>query len=123
MWSATSLTVARGDIGTVANHIDHVVKVAGIDHVGIGSDYDGVGTLPEGLDDVSCFPNLTAELLRRGYSERDVKKILGGIVLRVMREVETVSKRLRRQRPPSMATTAPAELLTDAPTSAPSTAR
>lgn len=102
----------RGDIGTVADHIDHIVKVAGIEHVGIGSDFDGVGTLPEGLDDVSCFPNLTEELLRRGYNERDVKKILGGNVLRVMREVEHVSKQLRTKRVPSTATTLPAELMT-----------
>ena len=107
--------IPRGDVGTVADHIDHVVKVAGIDHVGIGSDYDGVSTLPEGLEDVSCYPHLTAELLRRGYSDRDVKKILGGNVLRVMRQVEAVSRRLRAERPPSMATTTPASLLVDAP--------
>ena len=115
--------IPRGDVGTVADHIDHVVKVAGVDHVGIGADYDGVGTLPEGLDDVSCFPNLTAELLRRGYRERDVKKILGGNVLRVIREVEAVSRRLQKQRGPSMATTTPSELLKDVPSSRPATAR
>ena len=121
-WEAENPT-PRGNIGTVADHIDHVVKVAGIDHVGIGSDYDGVSVLPEGLEDVSCFPNLTAELLRRGYGEADVKKILGGNVLRVMREAETVSRRLRSQRPPSTATIAPAELMTDTPTSRPTAAR
>jgi membrane dipeptidase len=109
----------RGDVGTVADHIDHIVKVAGIDHVGIGSDFDGVSTLPNGLEDVSCFPRLTAELLRRGYGERDVKKVLGGNVLRVMREVEDVSKNLRNHRTPSMATTAPAELLTETPVTRP----
>lgn len=64
------------DIGEVADHIDHVVKLAGIDHVGFGSDFDGVGdSLPEGLKDVSMFPNLIVELLRRGYSEEDIEKI------------------------------------------------
>jgi membrane dipeptidase len=70
----------------VAN-IDHAVKVAGIDHVGIGSDYDGVSSVPVGLEDVSRMPNLTAALLKRGYSETDIKKILGGNFLRVIREV------------------------------------
>ena len=121
-WESENPT-PRGNVGTVADHIDHVVKVAGIDHVGIGSDYDGVSVLPEGLDDVSCFPNLTAELLRRGYSERDVKKVLGGNVLRVMRQVEAVSRRLKSQRPPSTARPRPAELLTDTPTSRPAAAR
>jgi membrane dipeptidase len=96
--------VPRGTVGTVADHIDHIVKVAGIDHVGIGSDYDGVTALPEGLEDVSRYPRLTAELLRRGYSERDVRKVLGGNILRVMRQAETVAARLQRERGPSMAT-------------------
>jgi membrane dipeptidase len=71
----------------VANHIEHAVKVAGIDHVGIGSDFDGVSGPPNGLDDVSKMPALLAVLLERGYSERDLKKILGGNTLRVIREV------------------------------------
>jgi len=71
----------------VANHIDHAVKNAGIDHVGIGSDYDGISGPPNGLDDVSKMPALIAELLRRGYTERNLKKILGGNFLRVIREV------------------------------------
>ncbi len=70
----------------VAN-IDHVVKVAGIDHVGIGTDYDGITTPPIGLEDVSRMPNLTSALLRHGYSEADIKKILGGNTLRVIRQV------------------------------------
>lgn len=110
--------VPRGDVGTVADHIDHLVKVAGIDHVGLGSDFDGVGTLPDGLDDVSKYPNLTAELLRRGYSETDVKKILGLNVLRVMRAVEATARRLS-DRPPSMATIVPAELMSDNATTRP----
>ena len=71
------------------DHFDHVVKLAGIDHVGIGSDYDGVGdSLPAGLKDVASYPNLVAGLLRRGYSEADVRKILGENVLRVWSAVE-----------------------------------
>jgi membrane dipeptidase len=95
--------VPRGTIGTLADHIDHVVKVAGIDHVGLGSDYDGVTSLPEGMDDVSRYPYLTAELLRRGYSDADVAKILGGNILRVMRQAEQVAARLQRERGPSQA--------------------
>lgn len=96
--------IPRGTLSIVADHIDHVVRVAGVDHVGLGSDYDGVTVLPEGLEDVSRFPYLTAELLRRGYEEGDVKKILGGNVLRVMREAERVAARLQREREPSTAT-------------------
>ncbi|MDN3637453.1 dipeptidase [Simiduia curdlanivorans] len=73
----------------VADHIDYAVKLVGVDHVGLGSDYDGVGdSLPNGLKDVSTFPVLVAELLRRGYKEADIAKILGGNVLRVMESVE-----------------------------------
>ena len=96
--------VPRGTAATVADHIDHIVKVAGIDHAGLGPDYDGVTALPEGLEDVSRYPQLTAELLRRGYSERDVRKILGGNILRVMRQAESVAARLQRERGPSVAT-------------------
>ena len=71
----------------VADHIDHAVKIAGIDHVGIGSDFDGVSGPPNGLDDVSRMPALIAVLLERGYSDRDLKKILGENTLRVIREV------------------------------------
>jgi membrane dipeptidase len=74
------------------DHFDHIVKLTSIDHVGIGSDYDGVGdSLPIGLKDVSSYPNLVEGLLRRGYSEDDIKKILGGNLLRVWREVEAVA--------------------------------
>jgi membrane dipeptidase len=96
--------IPRGDVGTLADHVDHIVRVAGIGHVGLGSDYDGVTVLPEGMEDVSTYPRLTAELLRRGYSERDVRKILGGNVLRVMRDVERTAARLQRERGPSLAT-------------------
>ncbi|MBV9108841.1 MAG: dipeptidase [Gemmatimonadetes bacterium] len=93
----------RGTIRIVADHIDHIVRVAGIDHVGYGSDFDGVTSLPVGLEDVSRFPYLTAELLRRGYSDADVRKILGGNLLRVMRQAESVAARLQRERQPSTA--------------------
>ncbi|HEX6373560.1 MAG TPA: dipeptidase [Longimicrobium sp.] len=95
--------VPRGTTATLADHIDHVVKVAGIDHVGLGSDYDGVTALPAGMEDVSRFPTLTAELLRRGYSDDDVRKILGGNLIRVMRQAEQVAGRLQRERGPSQA--------------------
>jgi len=95
--------VPRGTTATLADHIDHVVKVAGIDHVGLGSDYDGVTALPTGMEDVSRFPWLTAELLRRGYSDDDVRKILGGNMIRVMRQAEQVAGRLQRERGPSQA--------------------
>jgi membrane dipeptidase len=81
-----------------------VRKVAGIDHVGIGSDFDGISSTPEGLQDVSTYPALVAELLRRGYSDEDVKKVLGLNLLRVMREAERVAARLQASRPPSVAT-------------------
>jgi membrane dipeptidase len=75
-------------VARVADHIDHIVKLVGIDHVGIGSDFDGVQVVPADLKSVADLPNLTAELLRRGYSESDIDKILGANMLRVMEEVE-----------------------------------
>lgn len=105
---------ARGDYKLVCDHIEHVIKFAGIDHVGIGSDYDGVSSLPIGLDDVSYYPNITQELLNRGHSADDIHKILGGNVLRVLEEAEAVSKKLKSgeltfKKP---ATSAPATLFT-----------
>jgi membrane dipeptidase len=76
-------------LSDVADHIDHVVAVAGIDHVGIGSDFDGVTDLPEGLEDVSGYPRLIEELLRRGYSDDEIRKILAGNLLRVWRAAES----------------------------------
>ena len=83
-------SVMKPNLATIRDavaHIDHVVKLAGIDHVGIGSDWDGISSVPAGLEDVSKMPLLTAALLERGYSQQDVKKILGGNFLRVMRQV------------------------------------
>ncbi len=91
----------RATIADAADHIDHIRQVAGIDHIGIGSDFDGIESVPLGLEDVSTYPALTAELLRRGYTDDDVRKIIGGNILRVMREVETVSRRLQSERGPS----------------------
>ena len=79
-------------LSDVADHIDHIRKVAGIDHVGIGGDFDGITTVPKGLEDVSTYPALTAELLRRGYSDEDVKQILGLNMLRVMKKAEGVAR-------------------------------
>jgi len=87
----------------VADHIDYIRDLIGVDYIGIGSDYDGITTVPEGLEDVSKFPHLSAELLRRGYSEEDLKKIAGLNVLRVMRENERVAEKLREERQPSQA--------------------
>ncbi len=77
----------------IVDHIDHIVATAGVDHVGIGSDFDGA-LMPEGMEDCSKLPQITEELLRRGYSEPDIKKILGGNILRVMEDVAAVSARL-----------------------------
>lgn len=96
--------VPKATVQQVADHIEHVVKVAGIDHVGIGSDFDGIGDTPTGLDDVSTFPNLFAELVRRGWSDEDMAKLSQGNVLRALRQAEAVAKRLQAERPPSTAT-------------------
>ncbi len=92
----------RGTVKDVANHIDHIVKVAGIEHVGIGSDFDGITSTPIGLEDVSCYPRLTEELLNRGYSETDIHKILGGNVLRAFRRAGEVSQHLQRTTRPAV---------------------
>jgi len=85
-------------LAMVADHIEHIVKVAGIDHVGIGSDFDGLGKdVPVGLEDVSRYPDLLAELMRRGWSDADVAKLAGGNVLRVLDEAEAVSKSMNRR--------------------------
>ena len=83
----SEMSPAAATLDDALAHIDHVVKIAGVDHVGIGSDWDGINTVPAGLEDVSKMPALTAALLRRGYTETDVRKILGGNLLRVLREV------------------------------------
>lgn len=97
----TANPVPESTLADVADHIDHVRDVAGIDHIGIGSDYDGISYGPVGLEDVSDFPDLFVELLRRGYSDEDIKKIAGLNVLRVMREAEATAARLQAARGPS----------------------
>ena len=81
----------------MADHIDHVRKIAGIDHVGVGGDYEGFDGPPDGLEDVSCYPALMAELLRRGYSAEDIKKVSGKNLVRVFRQVEKVATQMRRE--------------------------
>jgi membrane dipeptidase len=84
--------VPPATLADVVAHIDHAVKIGGIDAVGIGSDFDGVFCTPTGLEDVSKFPNLTRALLEKGYSAEDIRKIYGGNILRVMRAVEAQAK-------------------------------
>jgi membrane dipeptidase len=95
--------IPRPPLALLIDHIDHVAKVAGVDHVGLGSDFDGVyGQLPEGMDSPADFPKITAALRERGYSAEDCRKILGGNLLRVFREVEAVSGGLQAERNPSI---------------------
>jgi len=90
--------IPRPPLSMLIDHIDHIAKVAGVDHVGLGSDFDGVsGQLPEGLDSPADLPKITQALLDRGYSAEDCRKILGGNLLRVFREVEAVSKELQAE--------------------------
>jgi len=93
--------VPAATLAQVADHIVHIAEVAGVDHVGLGSDFDGISTTPSGLEDVSRFPDLLAELARRGWNDGDLAKVAGGNVLRVLRAAELVAQRLRRERPPS----------------------
>jgi membrane dipeptidase len=103
-WDAAN-PAPKATLADVADHVEHVRKVAGVDHVAIGSDYDGTDNqLPVGLEDVSTFPALLAELSRRGWSEEDLRKLAGENVLRAMTHAERVAARLRRERPPSTRT-------------------
>jgi membrane dipeptidase len=88
--------IPRPPLSVLIDHIDHIAKVAGVDHVGLGSDFDGIqGQLPEGIDSPADLPKITAALMARGYSAADCRKILGGNLLRVFHEVEQVSKQLQ----------------------------
>ena len=91
-------------IKDVADHIEHVRKIAGVDHVGIGSDFDGIPETVVGLEDVSTYPALFAELARRGWSDADLAKLSSGNVLRILKQAEQVSARLKKTRKPSTAT-------------------
>jgi membrane dipeptidase len=88
--------IPKGSIHDVVDHIDHIVRVAGVDHVGIGSDFDGVNSLPTQLEDVSTYPRITAELLRRGYTADEIDRIMRRNILRVMREAEKVKAELTK---------------------------
>jgi membrane dipeptidase len=89
---------ARPALKSLIDHIDHVAKVAGIDHVGLGSDFDGVTSLPQGIDSAADLPKITDALYRRGYSRDDILKILGGNFLRVMRQVEETAREIQSER-------------------------
>jgi membrane dipeptidase len=90
-------------LAQVAGHVEHVREVAGIEHVGLGGDFDGTDWLPAGLADVSCYPALFAELLSRGWTEEDCARLAGGNVLRVLHEAEEAAQALARRHPPSTA--------------------
>lgn len=92
--------IPKVPLAVAADHLDHMVKVAGIDHVGLGSDFDGIRGLPEGLEDVSGYPVLLGELLARGWGREDVAKVVGLNVLRVMREAEAAAAKLQRTEAP-----------------------
>jgi membrane dipeptidase len=93
---AASAGIPRPPLESLINHIDHIAKIAGVDHVGLGSDFDGVPCLPEGIDSVADLPKITQALLQHGYSADDVQKILGGNLLRVFAAVEEASRQERQ---------------------------
>jgi membrane dipeptidase len=102
--------IPRPPFSVLIDHIDHIAKVAGVDHVGLGSDFDGIqGQLPQGIDSPADLPKITAALMARGYSAEDCRKILGGNLLRVFREVEQVSKQLQAENRPRIAEKQPFE--------------
>lgn len=99
-WSVAN-PAPRATIADAADHIDHIRKVAGIDHIGLGGDFDGIQSVVQGLENVSTYPALIAELLRRGYKDDEIKKMTGQNILRVMRQVEKLSNTLHAERGPS----------------------
>jgi membrane dipeptidase len=102
--------IPRPPLSVLIDHIDHIAKVAGVDHVGLGSDFDGVsGQLPQGIDSPADLPKITAALMERGYSAEDCRKILGGNLLRVFREVEQVAKELQAENRPRITDKQPFE--------------
>jgi membrane dipeptidase len=101
--------IPRPPFHILIDHIDHIAKVAGADHVGIGSDFDGVSSLPEGMDTAADLPKITEALMARGYSAADCDKILGGNFLRVFRKVETISHQLQAQERPRIGQHQPGE--------------
>jgi membrane dipeptidase len=102
--------IPRPPFSALIDQIDHIAKVAGVEHVGLGSDFDGIsGQLPQGIDSAADLPKITAALMERGYSAEDCKKILGGNLLRVFREVEQVSKQLQAENRPRITVKQPFE--------------
>ena len=97
--TAAKAKMPKVTVAAVADHIEHIRDLAGVDHIGIGSDFDGNDSWPEGLEDVSMFPNLFAELIRRGWSDEDLLKIMGGNVLRALEQAEAVAKQLQATEP------------------------
>jgi membrane dipeptidase len=97
-------SMPRVILGDVVAHVEHVREVAGVEHVGLGGDYDGTGSLPEGLEDVSGYPRLLAALAGRGWSDADLGKLTSGNILRTLRDAEAVAARVQRERGPSLAT-------------------
>jgi membrane dipeptidase len=100
-WNAAN-PAPRATLTQAADHIDHIRKAAGIDHIGLGGDFDGITNVVQGLEDVSKYPYLIAELLKRGYTDDEIKKITRQNILRVMRQAETLSSTLHAERGPSM---------------------
>ena len=97
----TANPAPRATVRDIADHIDHIVQIAGAEHAGIGADLDGITSTPEGLESVADYPKLFAELIRRGYTDEQLKGIAGLNLLRVMRKAEAVAARLQKERPPS----------------------
>jgi membrane dipeptidase len=96
-WAAK---IPRPPLKSLIDHIDHIAKVAGVDHVGLGSDFDGVTALPAEIDSAADLPKITAELMKRGYTPADMKKILGGNLLRVFKAVEAMSRQMKAEGAP-----------------------
>jgi membrane dipeptidase len=92
----------RAKLAQVLDHIEHIVKVAGVDHAGLGSDFDGIDSTPEGLEDVAAFPRITQGLLDRGWTDEAVRKVLGGNLLRAFRVAEKVAEKLAREEAPAL---------------------
>jgi membrane dipeptidase len=88
--------IPTGSVHDVVDHIEHIIEVVGVDHVGLGSDFDGINSVPKQLEDVSCYPYITQELLNRGHGKDEIRKILGGNILRVMREAERVAREWKK---------------------------
>src|SRR5215470_17323071 len=95
-WAAK---IPRPPLKSLIDHVDHIAKVAGVDHVGLGSDFDGVAALPEGMDSVADLPKITQALVERGYSAEQIHKILGENLLRVVRECEQIAHELQKEKP------------------------